>query len=102
VLAVAAGLFASRLSTVAYNVLQITYRQSICPPELLGRMNASIRWLIRGAMPFGGLLAGILGAWLGARTTLAVAVTCSWLAVLWLVFSPLRRQRDLTLTPDWS
>ncbi|MEU8141064.1 MFS transporter [Nonomuraea sp. NPDC048901] len=102
VLAVAAGLFASRLSTVAYNVLQITYRQSICPPELLGRMNASIRWLIRGAMPFGGLLAGTLGAWLGARTTLAVAVTCSWLAVLWLVFSPLRRQRDIALTPDWS
>ncbi|MEU4224874.1 MFS transporter [Nonomuraea sp. NPDC026600] len=102
VLAVAAGLFASRLSTVAYNVLQIAFRQSICPPELLGRMNASIRWMIRGAMPIGGLLAGILGAWLGARATLAVAVTCSWLAVLWLVFSPLRGQREMPVTPDWS
>jgi predicted MFS family arabinose efflux permease len=90
IMAVAAGLFAARLSTVAYNVLQITYRQSVCPPELLGRMNASVRWMIRGAIPISALLAGSLGSWLGVRTTLAIAVTASWLSVLWIVLSPIR------------
>ncbi|NRQ39196.1 MFS transporter [Nonomuraea sp. NN258] len=92
--AVATGLFALRLSTVAYNVLQVTYRQSICPAELLGRMNATVRWMIRGAIPVSGLLAGVLGTWLGLRATLAVAVVGSWLSVSWIVFSPLRGHRD--------
>lgn len=91
----AVGLFASSAAVMSYNVLQIAYRQQICPPELLGRMNATVRWLIRGLMPAGGLLAGALGTWIGVRPALAVAVVGGWAAVFWLVLSPLRRLRDV-------
>lgn len=80
---------------MSYNVLQISYRQLICPPPLRGRMNASVRWIIRGLMPLGGVLAGGLGTWLGVRTALAVAVLAGWAAVFWIVASPLRQLRDV-------
>jgi MFS family permease len=89
------GLFAAGAAVVSYNVLQIAYRQLICPPHLLGRMNASVRWMIRGLMPAGGLLAGGLGTWMGVRPALAVAVVGGWAAVFWLVLSPLRHLRDV-------
>lgn len=89
------GLFAVTTSLVMFNVSQVSYRQSVCPPELLGRMNASIRWVIRGAQPLGSLLGGVLGGWLGVRPTLLVAALGSWLAVLWIVASPLRGMREI-------
>jgi MFS family permease len=92
---VSVGLFAANAAVVSYNVLQISYRQLICPPPLRGRMNASVRWIIRGLMPLGGVLAGGLGTWLGVRTALAVAVLAGWAAVFWIVASPLRQLRDV-------
>ncbi len=89
------GLFANSFSVVLYNVLQITYRQSVCPPELRGRMNAAVRWIIRSVIPVGALLGGLLGEAIGVRGTLAVSVVGAWLAVTWIVFSPLRSMRDL-------
>ena len=48
-------------SAVVYNVAQVSYRQAICPPRLLGRMNAAVRWVVWGTLPLGGLLGGALG-----------------------------------------
>ncbi|GAA2998038.1 MFS transporter [Actinokineospora diospyrosa] len=95
VLMVSIGLFANSSCVVLYNVLQITYRQSVCPPELRGRMNAAIRWTIRGVIPIGSLLAGLLGDAVGLRPVLLVSALGAWLAVGWVFFSPLRRMRDL-------
>src|ERR1017187_9109226 len=36
-----AGLFITGTGAVIYNVNQVSLRQELCPPELLGRMNAS-------------------------------------------------------------
>jgi hypothetical protein len=63
-------------------------------------MNASVRWIIRGGIPVGGLLAGLLGAGLGVRGGLLAAAAGLWLAVFWLVCSPLRRQRDFPAEGD--
>lgn len=95
---VSIGLFANSFSLVMYNILQISYRQLACPPTLLGRMNASVRWLIRGLMPVGALLGGVLGAAIGLRWAISIAACGSWLAVLWIVCSPLRRIRDMPTT----
>ena len=46
---------------VLYNVTQVSFRQRLCPRPLLGRMNASIRFLVWGVMPIGGFLGGVLG-----------------------------------------
>jgi MFS family permease len=80
---------------VAYNVTQVSFRQRLCPPALLGRMNASVRFLVFGTMPLGGLLGGTLGSWIGVVPTLWIAVAGQGLAALWVVASPLIRMRDL-------
>jgi MFS family permease len=82
-------------TAVVYNVAQLSYRQLICPPELLGRMNAAIRWIVWGTLPLGGLLGGVLGSELGIRPTIWVGVIGSWVAGFWVLFSPLRRMRDI-------
>jgi predicted MFS family arabinose efflux permease len=91
----AAGFAATSFSAVVYNVAQVSYRQAICPPQLLGRMNAAIRWVVWGTLPLGGLLGGALGATLGVRPTLWIAFAGSWAAGWWVFFSPLRRMRDV-------
>ena len=80
---------------VVYNVTQVSFRQRLCPPALLGRMNASVRFLVWGTMPLGGLLGGALGTWLGVVPALWIAVAGQALAALWVVFSPLLGIRDL-------
>jgi predicted MFS family arabinose efflux permease len=78
-----------------YNAASISYRQRVCPPELLGRMTASVRWVIFGVMPLGALLGGALGSWIGVRPTLWIAAAGVWASGLWVFFSPMRRMRDL-------
>lgn len=80
---------------VVYNVAQVSFRQRLCPPPLLGRMNASVRFIVWGIMPFGGLLGGYLGAHLGVQPTLWVAVVISGLSTLPVLLSPLVRLREL-------
>jgi MFS family permease len=87
----AAGWFAYGAFIVQYNIAQRSYRQTICPPELLGRMNATMRWIIWGTLPVGGLLGGALGSVIGVRPTLWIAVTGSWAAGFFVFFSPLRK-----------
>lgn len=96
------GFAGMSFSAVVYNVAQLSYRQMICPPELLGRMNAAIRWIVWGTLPLGALLGGVLGSAnaLGVRPTIWVSVTGSWLAAFWVLFSPLRKMRDIPKTGD--
>ena len=47
------GFATAFLAGVVYNVAQISYRQAICPPRLMGRMNAAVRWIVWGTMPLG-------------------------------------------------
>ncbi|MEO7262982.1 MAG: hypothetical protein ABI047_17275 [Jatrophihabitantaceae bacterium] len=58
------------LSVVVYNITQVSFRQGLCPPALLGRMNATMRFLVWGTMPLGGFLGALLGSVPGRR--------CSW------------------------
>jgi MFS family permease len=89
------GYVATWMSAVVYNVAQVSYRQRICPPDLLGRMNASVRWIVWGTMPIGALFGGVLGTVLGLRPTLFVCVFGGWAAGLFVFLSPLRRLKDV-------
>ncbi|MGN6792693.1 MAG: MFS transporter [Streptosporangiaceae bacterium] len=82
-------------TVVLYNIAQVSYRQLITPPHLLGRMNAAMRWIVWGTIPLGGLLGGVLGSLIGIRATLWVGVIGSWAAAFWVYFSPLRKMRDI-------
>ena len=82
-------------AVVAYNVTQVSFRQRLCPPALLGRMNASVRFIVYGTMPLGGLLGGVLGSTIGVLPTLWIAAAGQALAALPVLLSPLARMRDL-------
>jgi MFS family permease len=82
-------------TVVVYNITQVSFRQGLCPPALLGRMNATMRFLVWGTMPLGGLLGGILGSVIGVRHTLLVVAIGSCLVFLPVYLSPLRHQREL-------
>ncbi|MCX4956743.1 MFS transporter [Streptomyces virginiae] len=76
-----------------YNICQVTYRQTVCPPHLLGRMTATMRFLVWGVLPLSGLLAGLLGELLGVRDALWACAAALSAAPLVLLCSPLRRMR---------
>ena len=67
-----------------YLVNEVSLRQAIIPPRLLGRANASMQVLSEGAGPLGALLAGALGQSLGLRWTLLIGVLGIMLASLWI------------------
>jgi MFS family permease len=93
-----AGMAVAAYGVIIYNVSQVSFRQTLCPDHLLGRMNASIRFLVWGTIPLGGLVGGVLGGWAGLRTTLWIAMIGQVLAVAWVLFSPLRTTRDQATT----
>ncbi|SKF61418.1 Major Facilitator Superfamily transporter [Mycobacteroides abscessus subsp. abscessus] len=72
-LILAAGNASLGFCVVVYNVAQVSLRQSLCPPELLGRMNASSRFISWGAVPVASLAAG----WLASRTGIVPALWAS-------------------------
>jgi hypothetical protein len=58
-------------------------------------MNATMRFLVWGTLPLGGLAGGMIGEWIGVRGALWVAA-CGFVAASgWLLASPLRGLRDL-------
>jgi MFS family permease len=93
--ALAVSSFLVTFAVLLYNVTQVSFRQRLCPRPLLGRMNASIRFIVWGVMPIGSFLAGVLGEAYGARSVFWVAAFGAALAALPVVFSPLITMRDL-------
>lgn len=91
----AVGNIVFSLTSLLYNSAQVSYRQRICPPELLGRMNASVRWIVWGTLPLGALMGGALGTWIGIRPTIWIGVVGCAFAGLFVFFSPLRKMRDV-------
>ena len=87
-LLVGSSVFRSFGST-AYNIMQVSLRQAVTPDRLLGRMNASMRFVVWGTMPFGSFVGGLLGTAVGLRDTLWIAAVGGLLAVVWVLVSPL-------------
>ena len=87
--------FVMSFTILLYNITQVTFRQRITPPRLLGRMNASIRFVVWGVMPIGALLAGALGTWIGTVPTLWIAATGQLLAGAFVVIGPFWTLREL-------
>ncbi len=80
---------------VTYNIVQVSYRQAICPARLQGRMNSAMRFIVWGTIPLGTLAGGALATAVGLRETIAIGAIGSGLAFLWIVFSPQRHLREL-------
>ncbi|HZM79826.1 MAG TPA: MFS transporter [Candidatus Limnocylindrales bacterium] len=58
---------------VIFNVNQVSLRQMLCPDEMLGRMNATMRMAVWGTVPLGSVLGGFLGTYVGVRPAIVIA-----------------------------
>ena len=83
------------IGQVVYNVSQVSLRQAITPDGMLGRMNATMRFLVWGTMPIGAVIGGALGGAIGLRETLFVGAIGSTLAFLFVALSPVRSLRSI-------
>ena len=82
-------------SFAIFNVNELSLRQAVAPPDVLGRVNAAMQLLTRGIYPLGALAGGVLAQRVGIRETLAIAVAGFALSITWLIASPIRRLREV-------
>lgn len=77
------------------NIVVGSFRQTYCPPHMLGRVVATTMMINHSTIPVGSLLGGVLGDTVGYRS--AMWIMTGLVAPCWLilVMSPMRRERDL-------
>ncbi|HEY7522294.1 MAG TPA: MFS transporter [Candidatus Limnocylindrales bacterium] len=96
-LLIGAGGLISGWTNVVYNVNQVSLRQAITPERMLGRMNATMRFIVWGTIPIGMILGG-------AIATLASATVAVWIGAIGGLFAFLPvflgPVRSLRVIPD--
>lgn len=96
-----AGMAIAWFGTVVFNIHQVTLRQTLTPAEMLGRVNASIRFVIWGVIPLGATTGGFLAEQTGLRTTFSVAAVGGVLGFLVIALaSPACRAAPPERTPE--
>ncbi|GAX56546.1 MFS transporter [Streptomyces olivochromogenes] len=96
----AMGAFLVGISISVANIVVGSFRQTYCPPHMLGRVVATAMMINHGTIPLGSLLGGVLGDAVGYRPAMWImtgVVAPSWLI---LATSPMRRERDLPQTHE--
>jgi Na+/melibiose symporter-like transporter len=83
---------------VLFNINQTSVSQAVTPRAFLGRMNATMAFIVAGMLPIGSLLGGALGQIIGLRESIAVSAAGSALSVIWLILSPVTRLTRLDST----
>jgi len=91
----ATGVLIGEFGVCIYDIAQISLRQAATPTALLGRMNATVRFLNWGPIPLGAFIGGLLGETIGLRPTLWVAAIGSLLPSIPLLLSQVRGLRRL-------
>ncbi len=86
--AVALGLFSLGFGPMLWLVLQTSVRQILTPPDMLGRVAATITTTIYGVRPIGALAAGALAINYGTSAALWFSVGLFALSVLAILLSP--------------
>ncbi|MFI9819427.1 MFS transporter [Streptomyces sp. NPDC052013] len=95
----AAGALLVGVGISVANVVVGTFRQSYCPPHLLGRVVATAMVINHSTIPAGSLLGGLLGDALGLRPTMWIMTGV--VAGCWLILAvgPVGRERELPDQP---
>ena len=85
---------------VLYNVSSISLTQALTPERLLGRVNASRRFVVWGTIPLGSLVSGTLASTIGLRPTMFVGAIGCTLAAIPIALSPVRHVKELPTEPE--
>ena len=82
------------------SIIAASFRQAYCPPSMLGRATASMRFLGFGSVPFGALAAGGLGTAFGIRNALWIILAIDALSGTILLTPAIRSRRNLPSEPE--
>ncbi|MFI7358101.1 MFS transporter [Streptomyces avidinii] len=77
------------------NVLGVSLRQHLTPDPLMGRMNATFRFTLTGALALGSAASGLLAELTTLHTTLWTGATLLALSWIPVALSPLPRRRGV-------
>jgi MFS family permease len=92
---VAASIFINSLGGAVYNINQVSLRQAITPGSMQGRMNATMRFIVWGTIPIGGIVGGFLGGTIGLQATIWVAAIGGLFVFLPVLLSPVRSINEM-------
>lgn len=67
---------------------------------MLGKANATWRFLVFGVQPIGAVMGGAVGGMIGVRATLIVASLVMLGGMLWALRSPVRSLRQFPTAPS--
>ncbi|MDQ3086329.1 MAG: MFS transporter [Actinomycetota bacterium] len=84
------ALILASFAGIVFNVTGLSFQQAVTPDRLLGRLNATRRFIVWGVIPLGSLAGGALASLIGLRPTLWVGAIGDSLSFLPLLFSPVR------------
>jgi len=87
---IVAGLILATFGGIVFNVTGISFQQAVVPDRMLGRLNATRRFIVWGVIPLGSLTGGVLASQIGLRETLWVGAICGSLSFLPLLLSSVR------------
>jgi MFS family permease len=87
--------FASGFGVMVLDINIQAIRAAVTPERLLARVSGAYMVVNYGVRPIGSLVGGLLGTWIGLRTTLWIGWAGALAGVLWLLPSPLMRMREL-------
>jgi hypothetical protein len=90
-----AGWLLALFKTGMDNVLGVSLRQRMTSDALLGRMNATFRFLLSGALAVGAGVSGLVGEVASVRGALWTGGVIMAMAFLPVFFSPVRTRREL-------
>jgi MFS family permease len=83
------------LGAVITNVTVVSLRQAIAPPDMVGRVNASMRFVNWGIVPVGAVVGGVFATAVGMQATIWVGAFGALLAIVPLVGSSVRTLRTI-------
>lgn len=81
-LVVGAGFFVAGVAVMAWNVTNVSLRQSLLPQRLMGRVHATHRFMANGAGLVGAVTAGAVGQAFGLQASFAIGAGIVLLGVL--------------------
>ena len=91
----AIAFFLSSITNVLYNISQVSLRQAITPEHFLGRMNATMRFLVWGTIPIGSVIGAVLSEVVGVEATIWISSILGLFAFLPVLFSKVRSIRTI-------
>ena len=87
------------VARVIFNVTQVSLRQGLTPDRLLGRMNASMRFLMWFVTPVGAIVGGIVAGQIGLGPTMAIGALGTLVACVWVYLPTVWRIRTQPVRP---